>query len=182
MPDQPWTEPDMAAALVHGLQREALQRVRARLAAIKAARNWSDFYAVQADLLQDLLWAQEFKSRAKRNNIRSAKSKSLSEDAETGSWELELRIAARVERQLRSVGDTLAWRLLECRRFVFWALSQNSGPGSMYRKTGLRAELKRVEDLRASGHFALLTDLTQSIRIGDLIAFTPQGPHLLAGC
>jgi len=48
----------------------------------------------------------------------------------------------------------------------------------MYGKAGLEEEARRVEQHWSSGHFALMNDLTQSLRIGDLIVFTRDGPML----
>jgi hypothetical protein len=53
------------------------------------------------------------------------------------------------------------------------ALSQNASPGMMYGKERLPFELGTVEHMwRDRGHFALLHDLTNCLRIGDLTEFT----------
>lgn len=173
----PWSEAELAIAVDHGLQREGFVRVRDRLKALRTARSWRDLHEIQGTLLEDVLWVQEYKSRVKRNRVRTRKGKQTA-DPESGSWDLEERIAARVEKQIRSVGDCLAWRVLGCRRQVFWILSQNANPGSVYGKAGLGAEAQRVDQHWAEGHFALMNDLTQSVRIGDLIVFTNVGPKL----
>jgi hypothetical protein len=173
-----WTEEQFIAAIDHGLQKEALRRVTELLSALRQAKTATQLWEMQGELLKSILWAQEYKSRSKRYLERSKKGKLVPEDPQSGSWELEHRIASRVERQIRSVGDCLAWKVLNCRRDVFYVLSQNQNPGSMYGKTGLDAELERADAHWAKGHFVLMNDLTQSVRIGDLIVFTRRGPQL----
>jgi hypothetical protein len=107
---------------------------------------------------------------------------------------LEEMIARRIEVQLRAVGDALAWRVLRFDRRYVHALSRNDRTGPMtsgrYRmptaedfvelsdggkaplpdtKPGLNWELGQATQLfKLKGTFALLNDLTNIIRIGDL--------------
>ncbi|HEY3408717.1 MAG TPA: hypothetical protein VGK53_11160 [Propionicimonas sp.] len=92
------------------------------------------------------------------------------------SWELELFVAGRVARQLRTVGDALAWRTFDYDRRVIIALSRNEPAGPMAGKAGLPYELGRVQELwEQSGHFGLLHDLTTCVRIADVTEVTPAG-------
>lgn len=85
----------------------------------------------------------------------------------------------RVGRQLRSVGDALAWRASGFDRSYITALSQNAPPGPMAGKAGLNARLVAVEARwNDHGRFALLHDLTSCLRIGDLTDFFPNGRRL----
>lgn len=70
-------------------------------------------------------------------------------------------MAARVVRQLRDVGDGLAWRVHHFDRGLITALSDHDSPGPIVHKKGLGNEIGRViECFRDNGHFALMHDLT----------------------
>jgi hypothetical protein len=82
----------------------------------------------------------------------------------------------RVARQLRCVGDGLAWRCFGYDRRVILTLSRNASPGMMYGKIGLRHEVGRVAQLwDERGQFALLHDLTNCVRIADVTEFDGDG-------
>jgi hypothetical protein len=126
-------------------------------------------------------------------HLRPLRSASVS--SEQYSWlHLEELVVRRIEVQLRAVGDALAWRVLHFDRRYVHALSRNDRTGPMtsgrYRpptaeefvdladgttaplpdtKAGLSWELGRATQLfQTKGTFALLNDLTNVIRIGDL--------------
>ena len=93
------------------------------------------------------------------------------------TWQLELDICERVARQLRCVGDALAWRVFGFERQYITALARNQSPGMMAGKLGFAAERARVEQARREyGQFALMYALTNCLRIGDITAFTDEGP------
>lgn len=84
-------------------------------------------------------------------------------------WDLECDVAERIVRQLRTVGDALAWRVFHFDRRAIIALSQNSPPGPFVGKTGLDYELGAIQSrYRSRGNFTLLHDLTSVVRIGDV--------------
>lgn len=89
----------------------------------------------------------------------------------------ERDVCARLARQLRSVGDALAWRVFGFHRPFILALSRNDQSGLMYGAEGLRAERERVERAWSEdGVFALLHDLTNCLRIGDVTVFNDAEP------
>jgi hypothetical protein len=63
------------------------------------------------------------------------------------TWQLELDIRERVARQLRCVGDALAWPVFGFERQYITALARNQSPGMMAGKLGLAAERARVEQV-----------------------------------
>jgi hypothetical protein len=91
------------------------------------------------------------------------------------TWQLEHDVCERVARQFRCVGDALAWRVYGFQRKHIIALCQNQSLGPIAGKKGLGAELDRVEQARADGKFALLHDLTNCLRIGDVTVFGGDG-------
>jgi hypothetical protein len=96
------------------------------------------------------------------------------------TWQLELDISERVARQLRCVGDALAWRVFGFQRRYILALCRNDPPGVMAGKKGLIAERERVDRAwKDDGHFALMHDLTNCLRIGDVTIFTENGPQVI---
>jgi hypothetical protein len=91
-------------------------------------------------------------------------------------WAAELRVAERVVRQLKSVGDALAWRVFRYDRRAIIALSSNSPPGPFVGKKGLNHELGSVIDhWRDRKTFTLLHDLTSVLRILDSTEVQPDG-------
>jgi hypothetical protein len=74
------------------------------------------------------------------------------------------------------LGDALARRYYKYDRRAIIALSCNDSPGPMYGKKGLPYELGRVEEIwKSDGHFALMHDLTNCLRIADLSEIVSDG-------
>ncbi|MER6374051.1 hypothetical protein ABT255_38060 [Streptomyces mirabilis] len=96
--------------------------------------------------------------------------------ADIATWRFEHDVCERLARQLRSVGDALAWRVFGFHRPFILALCRNQSPGPMYGKAGLAAELEHFERAcKQDGAFALLHDLTNCLRIGDMTVW--DGVH-----
>jgi hypothetical protein len=96
------------------------------------------------------------------------------------AWETELRVAERVDRQLKAVGDALAWRVHRYDRRIIIALSRNSPPGPFVGKAGLAYERGAVRDFwEKHQHFALMHDLTSVLRIVDITEVRADGFRML---
>ncbi|WP_432171209.1 hypothetical protein [Streptomyces sp. 1222.5] len=96
--------------------------------------------------------------------------------SDIATWRFEHDVCERLARQLRSVGDALAWRVFGFHRPFILALCRNQSPGPMYGKAGLAAELEHLERAcKEEGAFALLHDLTNCLRIGDITVW--DGVH-----
>ena len=91
------------------------------------------------------------------------------------AWELERDVCERIGRQYRCVGDALAWRVFGFQRQQIIALCQNAPPGVWAGKEGTATELAVVAQARAAGQFAILHDLTNCLRIGDVTVFSNDG-------
>jgi hypothetical protein len=88
------------------------------------------------------------------------------------TWQFEREMCERVARQFRCVGDALAWRVFGFERRNILALCQNDPPGVWAGKAGALAELDAVgEAYRQDGQFAILHDMTNCLRIGDMTIF-----------
>ena len=94
------------------------------------------------------------------------------------TWQFERDVCERLVRQFKCVGDALAWRVFGFQRKHIIALCQNPPPGAFAGKAGRAAELARVEQAyREDGKFAILHDLTNCLRIGDVTIFGNDGTH-----
>jgi hypothetical protein len=94
------------------------------------------------------------------------------------TWQFERDVCERVARQFRCVGDALAWRVFGFDRRYIIALCQNDSPGIWAGKVGSSAELDAVEQAyRQDGAFAILHDITNCLRIGDVTIFHGDGSH-----
>jgi hypothetical protein len=88
------------------------------------------------------------------------------------TWQFERGVCERVARQFRCVGDALAWWVFGFERRNIIALCQNDPPGVWTGKVGAPAELDAVEQAyRRDGQFAILHDMTNCLRIGDVTIF-----------
>ncbi|MFE0087693.1 hypothetical protein [Streptomyces sp. NPDC058991] len=140
----------------------------------------------QRDLLTRLLAVEKDRWEFKRAVVRMRKGKSPHQEAsepqsgrditDVATWRFEHDVCERLACQLRSVGDALAWRAFGFHRPFILALCRNDSPGPMYGKAGLQAELDRAERaFKEDGSFALLHDLTNCLRIGDITVW--DGVH-----
>ena len=102
------------------------------------------------------------------------------DERDRAAWDTELRVAERVDRQLKAVGDVLAWQVFRYDRRIIIALSQNDPPGPFAGKPGVARERQTVADLWTRyGHFALMHDLTSVLRIVDITEVQANGSFIL---
>lgn len=173
--------------LDHPRHRAAQETLVALIRQLRACTDVDEGYEFQQALLAQVLAVEEDHHAFNRAVKRMANGKSPQIGAPepqsgldpslSSTWQLELDICERVARQLRCVGDALAWRVFGFERQYITALARNQSPGMMAGKLGLAAERARVEQARREdGQFALMHDLTNCLRIGDITAFTDEGP------
>lgn len=168
-------------------RHQAMQPVLAELIQqLRDCRTVEAGVVFQRDLLGRLLEAEKDRREFKRAADRVGKGKaphaqapepqSGRDLADVATWRFEQDVCARLARQLRSVGDALAWRVFGFHRPFIIALCRNDPPGPMHGKVGLQAELDRVERaFKEDGSFALLHDLTNCLRIGDVTVWDAAG-------
>ncbi|MEV7886951.1 hypothetical protein ACWD3I_29480 [Streptomyces sp. NPDC002817] len=154
---------------------------------VRSCRSPQDGYELQQDLLRHLLEVEEhrnaFSKAVKRMSAGKAPHTGAPEpqsgldrcDIET--WILERELCERVARQFRSIGDALAWRAFNHDRRYILALCRNAPSGIMAGKAGLETELETVKRHWHDGQFALMHDLTNCLRIGDITVWQDDGPH-----
>ncbi|MFJ9381612.1 hypothetical protein [Streptomyces sp. NPDC101455] len=174
--------------LVHPRQQAAQADLVPLIERVRACRSPQDGYELQQDLRRHILEVEDdrnaFSQAVKRMRVGKAPQAGAPEpqsgldlfDMET--WILEREVCERVARQFRSIGDALAWRAFNHDRRYILALCRNAPSGIMAGKVGLKAELETVErHWRNDGQFALLHDLTNCLRIGDITVWQDDGPH-----
>ena len=153
---------------------------------LRACSSSEDYFYFQQDLLTKVLAVQEHRAVARRAVKRLRQGKQVPAGApeprsnepvdSPQTWELEIEVCERVDRQLRSIADALAWRLFNYDRRVIIALSRNQHPGPMFGKVGLTAERDFLTGWwREERRFVLLHDLTSCLRIGDATSFKQVG-------
>lgn len=179
-----------SAVLNHPLQQAARNNIEQLLSGLRACRTEADLDDFQRALFQQVVDAQTLQAKASRNVKRVRYGRPVPRSP-SGDWVIDRWVADRVVRQLRSVGDALAWRMFGFDRRYLLALSRNAGPpgpfvdgidadGEPRFKAGLERELGVVVDRwNEQRQFSLLCDLTNSIRICDVIGFSPTGPRLI---
>jgi hypothetical protein len=170
------------AMQTHPIHNEGMGTVVRLINQLRACRNEADLYEMQQDLLTALLAVEEHRRGCSRVVKRLSAGKTVPADAvelrseadlhDPEAWEVERDVCERVGRQLRAVGDALAWRVFDYQRNFIIALSRNEPPGPMAGKEGLVAEREFIQHTwRNDGQFAILHDLTSCLRIGDATIF-----------
>lgn len=174
-----------AQVVTHHRHRENVKTVDRLLAHLGTCQTSEDLFEFQRHLFGAVFSTETHRAACSRIRKRLIRGERLPRDApelpdeydanRIDTWELEIFVAERVARQLRTVGDALAWRTFGFDRRVIIALSRNEPPGPMAGKDGLGYELGKVEELwTTSRHFALLHDLTTCLRISDLTEVAPK--------
>jgi hypothetical protein len=171
--------------LGHPRHQAAQKSVAELIQQLRECANVEDGRALQQALLDHVLTVETDRNAFSQAVKRFARRKGPqpgAPDPQSGldpalpeTWELERDICERIGRQYRCVGDALAWRVFGFQRQQIIALCQNAPPGVWAGKKGIAAELAVVEQARAVGQFAILHDLTNCLRIGDVTVFTPDG-------
>ena len=174
--------------LDHPRHRAAQDSLVELIRQLRACTNVDEGYEFQSALLAHVLAAEEnrhaFTWAVKRMTDGKAPQPGAPEPQSgldpslPSTWQFELDICERVARQYRCVGDALAWRVFGFERQYITALARNQSPGMMAGKPGLAAERARVEKVwKEDGRFALMHDLTNCLRIGDITVFGDGPPE-----
>lgn len=184
------TSSQAGLALTHPAQIGTVARLIELIEGLRSCEKASDLFEFQKKLFGHVYAVEQRRAECSRLIKRLRAGSGLPSDlpapphngspSDIDSWLLEAVVYERLARQYRSIGDALAWRCVGYDRRVILALAQNASPGPMYGKEGLPYELGRVDQLwKDKGHFALLHDLTNCLRIGDITEFTSDGDALL---
>lgn len=161
---------------------EELRRLHAKIQQGKetTARELEPLRFLQKLLIAEIIRAER-KIRRSKEILRSLNERDV-ERAE----ELELRIAGyrHLAHLWRSFGDAVAFLMMDkyALKQTFFNthnLNAKQDAGFLLEKEGLAGELQVMEDWLAIGVPALLTDLTNTIRHGDVCLMLGPDPHLI---
>ena len=175
----------VAIVLGHPRHQAAQKSLAELIQQLRECANVEDGHALQQALLDHVLAVEAdrnaFSQAVKRFGDGKGPQRGAP-DPQSGldpalpqTWELERDVCERIGRQYRCVGDALAWRVFGFERKQIIALCQNAPPGVWAGKKGVASELAVVERARAVGQFAILHDLTNCLRIGDVTVFIDDG-------
>jgi hypothetical protein len=174
----------LVKVMMHPAQRETAADIAELIGGLRKCEQLSHLYELQHYLFGLVYQVEERRFQCarilellKKRGRLPAKDVPVpphyGEPTDPSAWELELYIYARLARQLRTIGDGLAWCCFGYDRRIILTLCRNNPAGPMYPKKGLPYELGRIEELwKQDGEFALHHDLTNCLRISDLTRFT----------
>ena len=169
---------EIEVLLGHPVQRETARLIAELVGELRSLREPGEYYEFQRELGAHVYDAQQRQAESSRHVKRERAGRPVPAP-DVGTWDLSVAMWDRIVRQLRAVGDALAWRLFSYDRRFILALSRNQPAGPMVGKEGLGWELGAVkESWERDGHFALLHDLTNCLRIGDITVFGNDGPMI----
>lgn len=171
---------------MHPLHQETVSTAATLIADLRQCQSHADYFEFQQELLERVLAVQGHRSECRRVAALLRQGKNVPADApelrstesitDPDTWNLEADVCERVDRQLRSIADALAWRAFSYNRAVIIGLSRNQHPGPMVNKDGLAAERAfLIEQWHENHHFALMHDLTTCLSIGDATLFKDVG-------
>lgn len=96
-------------------------------------------------------------------------------DAEGKGQEMQNKRNQTISLAFRLIADGIAWRTLLFNRFHIRVLSQAHSPGPTNDKAGRAAEeLQAKKVAEQLGHFVLFNDVTNILRVGDLLFINPK--------
>lgn len=183
-------EHELVRVYDHEVQERTLGVVVGLLEELRECDAPATYYDFQRRLFQHLWQVESARQKVRQNLKRIRRGLAPAHDAPPladdldplalASWALEDLVHVRAARQLRSVGDALAWRVSGFDRRYVMALAHNEAAGPITAKIGLDYELGAVEQIwNERGRFALLHDLTSCLRIADLTEFHDDGRRSL---
>jgi hypothetical protein len=177
--------------LTHPRHQQALRTMIELIGDLRGCRSADDLYHFQRRLFELVFEVEQRRGEISRVVKRLGKPGGTvpagAPELGTGldpsdleSWVLEAEVFERIWRQLKSIGDGLAWRAVGHDRRIIVALSRSDPPGLMYGKEGLLKEREVIETAwRENGEFVLHHDLTSALRVADLSIFQKDGSVLL---
>jgi hypothetical protein len=159
--------------LQHPRHRDNAILVSVLVETLQACRSPQDLYDLQSVLAQHIYSADEWRGQCAEIELRLRRGAEADSSCRQVDWELERMVADRIARQLRCVGDGLAWKALGYHRRLIMALGSNRSQANVYRKDGFWCELTVVREVwKREGHLALHHDLTSCLRVSDLTECT----------
>jgi hypothetical protein len=169
------------------LYRDERDQIRSMIAALRRAKEDEEVLALHQDLLDRSRALKDARQRFERDiddrraKIRQAKERRAEINVfkrlsgELKEAELNAAVVRALQALYRALGDALVWREFNYQRPAIAALGAGDPVATLSDGPGLEAELRRLDELAAQGIFAILNDLTNCLRHGDLTVFLSRG-------
>ena len=123
--------------------------------------DYKSFLEIQLELIKRII-----KTERRISKLRNERPKPLN----------KIKEAKERRSLLKLLGTTIAWILLEFDRPYIRTFATGHDPGFIYGKKGLKLELLALKSaFEYENHAAILHDITNCLRIGDLSIIGPQG-------
>lgn len=164
--------------MAHPKQRAHVAILAERIEALRQAKSDQSLVELQEDLIERMMTAQADQDAAKKHQVRVAR-QGNADPAEVQRAEAELVVADRIVRQLRAIGDGIAWHAARFHRQAFVVTAHEPGGGPMYGKQGWASEVARARDIwKSTGEVAIINGLTNCLRAADVTVFSKSGVRL----
>ncbi len=165
-------------AMAHPKQRAHVAILAERIDALRKAQSDQSLVELQEDLIERMMTAQADQDAAKRQQARLARQRNA-DPAEVDRADAELVVADRIVRQLRAIGDGIAWHAARFHRQAFVVTAHEAGGGPIYGKQGWASEVARARDIwKSTGEVAIINGLTNCLRAADVTVFGKSGVRL----
>lgn len=156
----------------------------------RLSNAWA-LYKVQESLLSDTIKAQDYQKLCDENintikndisaladekNIEELKGKNI----EIIDWTRTRKFSQLIRKTVRNLGDCIAWKLLDYNRAWIGVLGNKEPIGKIETSDSLLRELTELYNhTMTDNNLALLNDLTNVIRVSDIIVKTRNGEYAL---
>lgn len=152
--------------------------------------SWA-LYKVQESLVSDTIKAQDYQKLCDENvdNIKNVISQLVNEkkieelkekNQEINDWARTIKFSQLIRKTVRNLGDCIAWKLLDYNRAWIGVLGNKEPIGKIETSESLLHELTELYNHTfTDNNLALLNDLTNVIRVSDIIVKTRNGEYAL---
>lgn len=147
----------MARLLVHPAHGTVARALHELIVEYRTAVDRSELRQPQEHLAAALSEAERLFGEARR-----AQKKGSGDDVDVAFWRATCV-------RLRAIGDAAAWKFLNFRRQWILLMGRNQHPGHVTMKDGFANEWQLFQEHWDAGEPTLLTGLTNSITLGDLL-------------
>jgi len=160
---------DLFDVLSHPMHQRNFENIQVLISRLRNLRSPSEYYEFQNDLVGFMYGADEWRSQCAEIELLVRGGIDCDPSWRAIDWRLERMVADRICRQLRCVGDGLAWKAFSYERHLITALGANRSNPNLFGKEGFGCELTVLKDTwENEGHFAILHDITNCLSVGDL--------------
>ncbi len=141
---------------------------------ISDTANWQGYQKLSEEKIRDI--DNEISSFAKEGLLDKIKTMTTERD----DWVRSEKFAQVIRKNVRNIGDCIAWKLLGYNRAWIGVLGDKEPIGKIEMNVSLENELSNLySEMMMEGNLALLNDLTNVIRTGDITIKTKDNKYRL---